>query len=69
MTINELSKFTAFQEARFTVINLDNPELAVSIDDEIVDITAVKTVDDTIKNEIMVFPIKYLSVHCVVKKP
>ena len=57
MTVGELLKFTAFRGAKLAVTNADIPELAISFDDEIVDIVNVQSETTTIKaGDIMCFP-------------
>lgn len=69
MTVGELLKFTAFRGANLTVTNADMPELAISFDDEIVDIVSIQSETELIKlGGIMCFPKTFLNVLCTVRR-
>ena len=69
MTVKELLKFTAFRGAELTVTNADISDLAISFDDEIVDIVNIQSETTTIKaGDIMCFPHTFLKVTCTVRR-
>lgn len=67
MTINELLQFSFFRHADIRAINEEKDVLAVSFDDEIVDITEIEVGYVTEKIGIMAFPKRFVRVYCVVK--
>ena len=69
MTVGELLKFTAFRGAKLEVTNVEIPDLAISFDDEIVDIVSIKSETELIKlGGIMCFPKTFLNVLCTIRR-
>ena len=68
MTVEELLKFTAFRGAELTVTNTDMSNLAISFDDEIVDIVSVYSDTEYIKIGDMYFPHTILNVKCTIRR-
>lgn len=69
MTVGELLKFTAFRGAKLAVTNADMTELAISFDDELVDIVSIQSETELIKcGGIMCFPKTFLNVRCTVRR-
>lgn len=67
MTINELLQFSFFRHADICAINEEKNDLAVSFDDEIVDITEIEVGYTAEKYDIVIFPKRFIRVYCVVK--
>ena len=67
MTINELRRFSFFRHADICAINEEKDVLAVSFDDEIVDITEIEVGYTAEKYDAVIFPRRFVRVYCVVK--
>ena len=68
MTINELLQFSFFRHADICAINEEKDVLAVSFDDEIVDITEIEVGYTAEKYDTVILPRRFIRVYCVVKR-
>ena len=67
MTINELLRFSFFRHADICAINEEKDVLAVSFNDEIVDITEIEVGYTAEKYDAVIVPRRFVRVYCVVK--